>query len=295
MNGVINVYKEKGISSFGVVHEVKKILNIKKCGHTGTLDPIAEGVLAVCINEATKLSDYLMAEDKEYIVSVRLGIRSDSYDITGNVTERSDYIPDVTEVENVCKMIPGENVYKIPAYSAVKIEGERAYKLARAGEISDAGERVMTVFSMDILSYSYPVLVARVFCKKGTYIRSIADFIGEKLGSFAVMEHLIRTKNGVFESRDALKLHEIEEMTKKGDFSFIKTLDKIIRWPKCVIKNDWIQKYFNGMSVPKSGFINLPIEDGKMFWIVSFNGNILGFARKNEGSSFPLKVIKVFK
>ena len=295
MNGVINIYKEKGITSFGVVHAVKKILNIKKCGHTGTLDPIAEGVLAVCVNEATKLSDYLMAEDKEYVVSVRLGIKSDSYDITGDITDRSDYIPDIKDIKTLCRTIIGERVYKIPAYSAVKIGGKRAYKLARAGEIKDAGERKMTIFSVDVLSYDYPHLVAKIFCKKGTYIRSIVDFFGEKLGCFAVMEHLIRTKNGVFESRDALRLHEIEEMTKKGDFSFIKGLDKIIKWPKCVIKEDWIEKYLNGVGIPKNGFINLPIEDAGMFWITSLRGDILGFARKNEGSVFPLKVLKVFK
>lgn len=295
MNGVINIYKEEGISSFGVVHEVKKILNTRKCGHTGTLDPIAEGVLAVCINEATKLSDYLMAEDKEYIASVRFGLRTDTYDITGNITDRSDYIPGLKEVENICKFVPGDNVYKIPAYSAVKIDGERAYKLARTGEIKDAGERIMTVFSVDILSYTYPDLAIKVYCKKGTYIRSIIDFIGEKLKCFGVMEHLIRTKNGVFESKDALRLHDIKAMADKGDMSFIKPLDKVIGWPKSVLKNEWIDRYLNGMNIPKNGFISLPIEDGDLFWIVDLKDNILGFAKKNKGSNYPLKIIKVFK
>lgn len=296
MDGVVNVYKEAGCSSFDVVYRVKKILNVKRCGHIGTLDPIAEGVLPICLNNATKLSQYLMSDDKEYIVSVKLGIKTDTMDITGEILETSDVIPNLKDIEKMALNMIGENTYKIPAFSAVKIKGERAYKLARKGLIEDAGKRVMKIYSFEIISYEYPVLTIRISCEKGTYIRSVVDCFGEKLSCFGTMEHLARTKNGIFDIKKSYKISQLEEMKERGDFSFIRQINEVLIWPKCVLKDDFVDKFLNGGSIPRSGFMKLPIEeDSEYFWIFDRQDKLLGFAKKNVGKSIPLSIVKVFK
>lgn len=296
MNGIVNVNKESGCSSFSVVESLKNILKTRKCGHIGTLDPIAEGVLPVCINQATKLSDYLMAKDKEYIASVRLGIKTDTMDITGKILNESNKVPDFQAVKEALSMMIGEREYKIPAFSAVKISGQRAYKLARKGLIDDAGKRIMTVYEAEILDYSYPNLMIRVFCEKGTYIRSLIDFLGDTLGSFGTMENLVRTRNGVFDIKSSYKLSEIDEMVKQDDFSFVIPIEKVIDWPNCVLKDEYLERFLNGVQIPKNGYIKLPIEvESDFFWITDRSKNVFGFAQKNEGKDIPLKVVKIFK
>ncbi|MBZ4643842.1 MAG: tRNA pseudouridine55 synthase [Deferribacteres bacterium] len=295
MNGVINVYKESGLTSFNVVHQVKKILNIKKCGHIGTLDPIAEGVLPVCINHATKVSEYLMASDKEYIAMIRLGVKTDTMDISGKILENSEYIPGIEEVNGVVKEMIGEKEYKIPAFSAVKIAGERAYKLARKGLIDDAGSRTMTVYDISIIKYEYPQLLIKVSCEKGTYIRSLIDYLGDRLTCFGTMENLVRTKNGIFDIKNSFKLSQIADMVKNGDYEFVQQLNKVIDWPVCILKDEYVEKFLNGVQIPKNGYIKLPIEESDFFWISDINKKIIGFARKNKGKNIPLKVVKIFK
>lgn len=296
MNGIVNVYKASGCSSFSVVDSLKKILKTKKCGHIGTLDPIAEGVLPVCINQATKLSDYLMAKDKEYIASVRLGIKTDTMDITGKILNDSNKVPDLLDIKEVLSIMIGEREYKIPAFSAVKISGQRAYKLARKGLIDDAGTRTMTVYEAEVLSYNYPELMIRVYCEKGTYIRSLIDFLGDNLGSYSAMQNLIRTRNGIFDIKNSFRLSEIEEMAMQNDFSFIIPMEKAIDWPISVIKDEYLERFLNGAQIPKNGYIKLPIEEGSnLFWITDRFKNVLGFAQKNEGKDTPLKAVKIFK
>lgn len=296
MNGVVNVNKVSGCSSFSVVDSLKKILKTKKCGHIGTLDPIAEGVLPVCINQATKLSDYLMAKDKEYIASVRLGIKTDTMDITGKILNESNKVPDLQDIKEILSIMIGQSKYKIPAFSAVKISGQRAYKLARKGLINDAGTRTMTVYEAEVLSYSYPELMIRVFCEKGTYIRSLIDFLGDNLGSYASMQNLIRTRNGIFDIKNSFRLSEIEEMAMQNDFSFIIPMEKAIDWPISVIKDEYLERFLNGAQIPKNGYIKLPIEEeSDLFWITDRFKNVLGFSQKNEGKDTPLKAVKIFK
>lgn len=296
MNGIVNVYKASGCTSFSVVDSLKKILKTKKCGHIGTLDPIAEGVLPVCINQATKLSDYLMAKDKEYIASVRLGIKTDTMDITGRILNYSNKVPDLLDIKEVLSLMIGEREYKIPAFSAVKISGQRAYKLARKGLIDDAGTRTMKVYEAEVLSYNYPELIIRVFCEKGTYIRSLIDFLGDNLGSYSAMQNLIRTRDGIFDIKNSFRLSEIEEMAMQNDFSFIIPMEKAIDWPISVIKDEYLERFLNGAQIPKNGYIRLPIEEeSNLFWITDRFKNVLGFARKNEGKDTPLKAVKIFK
>ena len=159
MNGVVNIYKEKGLTSFAVVKAARRIFETKKCGHLGTLDPLAEGVLPVCIGYATKLVDHMMAVEKEYVAQFRLGQATDSYDCTGEVTaENTDIKPSKEDVEKILSGFVGDVELTVPAFSAVKINGVRAYDLARQGEIEDAGQRVMTIKEINLMNYEYPDL-----------------------------------------------------------------------------------------------------------------------------------------
>ena len=156
MNGVVNVYKEAGMTSFDVVAKVRRLFNVSKCGHLGTLDPMAEGVLPVLVGYATRFADYLSSVDKEYIAEFKLGERSQSYDNTSETEKVSDKIVSEEDIKNVLHSLTGKISLKVPAFSAKKINGVRAYKLARKGEIEDAGEKEMEIYSIDLLNYEYP-------------------------------------------------------------------------------------------------------------------------------------------
>jgi tRNA pseudouridine55 synthase len=295
MNGVINFYKEPGITSFQAINKVKKLLKIKKLGHTGTLDPIAEGVLPICINHGTKFVDYLMADDKEYIADIKFGIKTDSYDITGKILEENnDIIPKKDKLLKQIKNLTGEVELPIPSYSSVKIDGQRAHKLARQGLIEDAGKRINKIHNIDLIEYNYPSAIIKVSCAKGTYIRSIINVLGENLGCFATMSGLVRTANGNFFIKDSYKIDDLTKMIENANYSFIKPIDNYLNWPKAVIKKDAEKLVLNGVSPKKYFYINLPIEENDMFFITNQNGDILGFAKKNPGSPIPLKLIKVF-
>ncbi|MEF3254608.1 MAG: tRNA pseudouridine(55) synthase TruB, partial [Deferribacterales bacterium] len=192
MTGFINLYKEKGLTSFQNIKKLSMLLGNVKVGHTGTLDPLAEGVLPVCVGEATKLSSYVMAEDKDYVAGIILGYRTDSYDITGKVLQKGvDRVPTIDEIKNIIDKMIGIIELDIPAFSAVNINGERAYKFAREGVIDSAGIRVSRIYKMDLMDYDYPNLIIAVSVEKGTYVRSIVNKIGVMLGTFAVMSSLV--------------------------------------------------------------------------------------------------------
>ncbi|MCD8490553.1 MAG: tRNA pseudouridine(55) synthase TruB [Geovibrio sp.] len=217
MNGIVNLYKEKGMTSFKAVDRMRRILGVKKCGHLGTLDPLAEGVLPVCVGNATKFVDYLMDVDKEYIAEFTLGMRTDSFDTEGTVLgENSSIQPDITEVEAVFKSYTGEQELIVPAYSSKKINGEEHTSLPERGEIEDAGKRIMRIYSVELVEYAYPKGVIKVQCGKGTYIRSIIHQAGLKIGSFAVMSGLIRSANGMFRVAYSVTLGALEEMPQRA-------------------------------------------------------------------------------
>lgn len=215
-NGVINVYKEQGFTSFDVVAKLRGILKQKKIGHTGTLDPMAEGVLLVCLGKATKLVDYLILDDKEYEASVLLGKTTDTDDVTGQVL--SEACVDVSEdkVLEVIESFVGEYDQLPPMYSAIKIDGKKLYEYAREGKSVERAKRKVEIFSIDEITVSLPIVSFKVHCSKGTYIRSLARDIGEKLGCGATLNSLKRSNIKGFNSEDGLKLSEIEQMRDAG-------------------------------------------------------------------------------
>lgn len=213
-NGVINVYKEPGYTSFDVVAKLRGILKQKKIGHTGTLDPMAEGVLLVLLGQATKLSDMLTAKEKEYEAELKLGITTDTEDILGNVLSEKPVSVTPEQIEEVFMSFVGTYPQIPPMYSAIKKDGKKLYEYARAGIEIKREAREVTVYSLDIRSVELPYVRFSVKCSKGTYIRSLCRDIGEKLGTGAVMSALVRSEVNGFLDKDALRLAEIEQLVK---------------------------------------------------------------------------------
>lgn len=210
-NGIINIYKEQGYTSFDVVAKLRGILKMRKIGHTGTLDPDATGVLPVVLGSATKLVDMLTDKKKEYIATLRLGITTDTLDITGTVL--SENTPDVSEgeVRDAILSFIGPQLQTPPMYSAIKVNGRKLYELAREGIEIERQKRSIEIFDIEILDMSLPDIRLRVECSKGTYIRSLCADIGDRLSCGAVMTSLMRTKSGDFAIDRAYTLREVEE------------------------------------------------------------------------------------
>ena len=221
LNGVINVYKEKGYTSHDVVAKLRGILKQKKIGHTGTLDPEAEGVLPVCLGNATKLCDMLTEKRKEYIAEFLCGVVTDTQDMTGTVLSRSK--TDLTEeaVRTVIMSFLGESDQIPPMYSACKVNGRRLYELAREGKEVERKARRITIYGLEILGMELPNVTIRVLCSKGTYIRTLCHDIGQKLGCGAAMQSLLRTRVDRFTLADARRLDEIKEFWEKDEIGRI--------------------------------------------------------------------------
>lgn len=215
-SGIINVYKEKGFTSFDVVAKLRGILRTKKIGHTGTLDPDAEGVLPVCIGRATKVCDILTDKDKVYEAVMLLGVETDTQDTSGEVLKQLPVEVSEERVKEAVLSFVGEYAQIPPMYSALKVNGKKLYELAREGKTIERKARNVSIFSIEILEVDLPRVRMSVHCSKGTYIRTLCHDIGQKLGCGGCMEKLLRTKVGIFELADTLKLSEIDELAKAG-------------------------------------------------------------------------------
>ena len=224
-DGVINIYKEKGFTSFDVVAKLRGILKQKKIGHTGTLDPDAEGVLVVCLGKATKLCDVLTDKNKCYEATMQLGVTTDTEDSSGTVQSKSDVTVSEELVQEVILSFVGEYDQIPPMYSAIKVNGKKLYELARQGKVIEREPRRVTVHEIQIESIDFPYVRFMVSCSKGTYIRSLCRDIGAKLGCGAIMESLVRTEvnaeesGAVFTLDEAMKLSEVEQAVADGTLS----------------------------------------------------------------------------
>lgn len=221
-NGILNIDKPQGITSHDVVDVIRKVFLHVKVGHTGTLDPIATGVLPICIGEATKLTENLTAEDKVYEVKALLGIQTDTYDITGKIMFASVVSQDEIYIKERIKRFVGKQKQKPPIYSAIRIDGRRAYTIAREGKTVDLPEREIEIFSIDDIQVEFPKkeVTFTVHCTKGTYIRSLVNDIGKKIGCGATMVELRRIRTGNFDVENSLPLYsflklDLDEMMKK--------------------------------------------------------------------------------
>ena len=230
INGIINVYKEKGFTSFDVVAKMRGMCHQKKIGHTGTLDPDAEGVLPVCLGKATKVCDLLTDKDKEYKAVLLLGIETDTQDISGEVLNQSQVDISEAMVRETILSFSGEYEQVPPMYSALKVNGQKLCDLARKGITVERKSRKVTIHNIEILSMNLPEVEILVSCSKGTYIRTLCDDIGKRLGCFGCMKSLLRTKVDRFESKDAYKLYELEEEKQAKQRAEIEGVQLDIGW-----------------------------------------------------------------
>lgn len=211
MFGFLNIYKPKGKTSHDVVAILRRITKVKQIGHTGTLDPFAEGVLPICIGKATRLIEYLK-DDKAYVATVQFGSATDSYDLEGETTKTSDLIPSLDEIEAKLDDFRGEIEQTPPIYSAIKVNGKKLYEYARAGEQVEVKTRKVCISELKLLEYNQETRTLELYiaCSKGTYIRSIANDLGEKLGCFGHLIKLVRVQAGDFVVEDAIKLEDLQ-------------------------------------------------------------------------------------
>lgn len=259
VNGIINVYKEKGYTSFDVVAKLRGIFKQKKIGHTGTLDPDAEGVLPVCLGKATKVCDLLTDKSKEYEVVLLLGKVTDTQDITGTVLEEKDVKVTEEAVRETVLSFVGDYMQIPPMYSALKVNGKKLCDLAREGKTVERQARPVKILTIDILDVTLPRVRMRVRCSKGTYIRTLCQDIGEKLGCGGCMESLLRTQVSEFLLKDALKIGEIEQLVKecakelppeawsRAHFPFVRSVDSVfLQYQKGVVPEQFSKVLYNG-------------------------------------------------
>lgn len=249
MNGILSVLKPPGMTSHDVVSQIRKITGIKKVGHTGTLDPGAAGVLPICIGKATKIVDFIMNDIKTYICELTLGNITDTYDRYGSfIFEENKDISSIgyDRLENVIREFIGHILQKPPAFSAKKIDGVRAYELARRGEVVELPGKQITIYEIKILKFSLPTVMMEIKCSKGTYIRSICNDIGEKLGCGGYMSFLIRTSTGKFNLSNSYILDEIN----RDNFNkFMVTPDYALDMKSLYVDDMFSKKILNGNSI----------------------------------------------
>ena len=210
MNGIIIINKEQGLTSRDVVNKLIKILNTKKIGHTGTLDPIAKGVLVVTVGRATKLCELLTSEYKEYIATMKLGIETDTLDITGNTIKEKEYSVNIDKIKEVLNSFLGKSIQEVPKYSAIKINGKKLYEYARNNIDIEVPKREIDIKSIDLISYKEDTISFKCTVSKGTYIRSLIRDIAYKLNTVGTMTDLIRTKQGNFAIENSNTIEDIE-------------------------------------------------------------------------------------
>lgn len=214
--GILVIHKEKGFTSHDVVAKLRGILHMKKIGHTGTLDPDATGVLPVALGKGTKLVDLLTDKEKTYEAVLRLGITTDTQDMSGTVLEEKPVTVTEEEVRKTLESFRGEQMQVPPMYSALKVDGKKLYELAREGKTIERKARPVCFYEIEPLEIALPLVKIRVTCSKGTYIRTLCHDVGQKLGCGGCMEELLRTKVGRFSLEESHTLGEVETAVKDG-------------------------------------------------------------------------------
>ena len=246
MQGLLLINKPEGITSFGVVARIKKLLGEKRVGHTGTLDPMATGVLPILVGRSTVLSNALLDANKEYVAEIKLGVTTDTLDKTGSIIESKPVSLKIDEIQKVLSSFLGKQLQVPPMFSALKKDGVRLYDLAREGKTVERKAREIEIFSLELLDYSEDIstIKIKVLCSKGTYIRSLAADIGEKLGTVAMLSALERTRTAGFSLEECVKL---EDLTKENIAEFLQSSEKaVMGYPYINISPAQTDRFCNG-------------------------------------------------
>ena len=273
VSGVLVVDKPVGMTSHDVVQQVRAGTHIRRAGHTGTLDPRASGVLVVLIGPAVRLSEYVSNSDKRYQAVLRFGMTTNTYDTEGEITSRAPVDISYEELEETLGTFVGEFEQTPPIYSAIKVGGRKAYDIARNGETVELEPRLITVHSIELLDWDPPEAVVDIHCSSGTYIRSLASDLGEKLGCGATLVGLRRTRNGQFALRDAVSLSKLQDAFNNGDWYkyLIPAAEALSDWYTVVLTFEQVDAVRHGHRVPASE----TVEEGMWGRAVSEEGELV--------------------
>ena len=290
ISGILNINKEVGISSNKCVSLVKKALDTRKVGHTGTLDLEASGVLPIVVGKATRVSDFLMDERKEYITEAIFGKRTDTLDYDGQVVATSDVIFTRDDLEKEMENFTGEITQIPPMYSALKVNGQKLYDLARKGIEVERKKRQVNIYSFDIIDLNFPKATFKITCSKGTYIRTLIDDLGENLGSYAYVNSLTRSKVGDFYLEDAINSDDLLNMSREEVLKKLKPVDYALKaYPEVILDKSYLKQATNGMTM---AVVQMDVDSLHRVYVEDeFIG--LGKAHKSKDKYF-LKMEKVF-
>lgn len=282
MDGIIVINKPKGITSREVVNKVCKLLNTKKVGHTGTLDPIATGVLVLCVGKATKLVETLTSNDKEYVATVKLGILTDTLDTDGTIIEKKCVNLDKNKLVNVLNSFIGTYNQEVPIYSAVKVNGKKLYEYARAKKEVTIPKRMVEIKKIKLIEFGNDYYKFKVTVSKGTYIRSLIKDINDKLGIIGVMSDLVRTKQGKFSINNSYTLENMEN----NNYNVL-TITDVLKDENCVIiSNTLFEKVKNG------ALINNEYNTSMVTFI--YNDSVIAIYKIYDKDKSKLKPYKMF-
>ncbi|WP_405727592.1 tRNA pseudouridine(55) synthase TruB [Anaerotignum sp.] len=299
MDGIFNIYKEKGFTSHDVVAIVRRTIHMKKVGHTGTLDPDAEGVLPVCVGKATKLSDVIMDGRKSYSAMLRLGITTTTEDASGEVLETKEVDFNEEKIREVVASFIGRLEQVPPMYSAVKVNGKKLYELAREGKEIERKSRTIEVYDIRIRQFLPPDRVEiDVDCSKGTYIRTLCSDIGKALGCGGHMAELLRTRTGAFSLENAIKLEELKVLAeqKKVETVLLTMEDALQDFPLVKVSEKSQKFLYNGGKIQERFLTEKPavLTEGEIVATYDYENNLVGlYEIKKEESNFFIKPFKM--
>ena len=292
MDGIICIYKEKGVTSFDVVAQVRRIFDTQKAGHGGTLDPMAEGVLPIFLGSATKAVDFCPDNTKQYLAGFQFGITTDTLDITGNVIATDERYVSRNKMILIERKFKGEMMQIPPMYSAVRVDGQRLYDLARQGKEVERKPRPITVYNLKIQKYEDNVGEMLVTCSKGTYIRTLINDIGEEMGTGAVMTSLVRTRSGIFKLEDCHKLGDLVGKPSEELQKLLMPLEKLYETlPKAHLDAEQTRLFRNG-AVLDADRVRFDLIQDKGYYIEGADGVFLGLGK--IGAGHKLEVLRRF-
>lgn len=291
-DGIVIINKPRGLTSHDVVYKIKKLVK-KKVGHTGTLDPIATGVLPICIGEATKISQFIISQDKKYLAEIKFGIRTDSFDVTGNILEEKKFIYDEKKILSCINNFVGEYLQEVPIFSAVKFMGKKLYEFARAGINIELKKRLAKIYEIKFIKFVAPDKIwIEVKCAKGVYIRSLCNDIGNFYGCGACLNNLIRVEAGKFLIGESINLNRFEFLFENNllDKKIIK-IDQALDFKK-VIVSDVAKKFlYNGNKIDVKFVLgNDKFFDGEKLLVYDENKKLMGIYMSQENFLQPIRM-----
>jgi len=306
MNGILNIFKPKGISSYQVVKEVRSILNVPKAGHTGTLDPSASGVLLICLGQATKIAEFLVGMKKHYQGEMILGVSTDSQDSEGKIIGKKEVGTDIDEkrIRDIFQKYEGTISQIPPMFSAAHYKGKRLYHLARKGIEVKRSPKEVKIYQFNLINFDQrvnPIVKFEVVCSKGTYVRTLCNDIGNELGCGAHLSNLVRKKVGNFSIEDSINLEEFREDKTLGKKYLISIDSALEELDKITAKSEAIKTVLNGGVISSEQIVEIPerLRTGKDKFVKMFNakGNLLsiGTLIRDDGENITFKPVKVFR